>query len=467
MNKENQEIQAIGRTLSEINILRIRRIHQLAEQVLDSAGVINTPAYTNVTELKVEAQAEAEEDSKDFTENSLENSAKDSTEDLVEPLDFSEEGKSIEVGSLEETLNSPAEIQSGEIEIKCRGMWEEESAQVESNRHPIRGVLFKIDTPSECAPSIGTGHPLYVPRKVAEEALKNIEGLPLDADDSLSNHANDQIVGVMVGAEIVGNDFVVKGHLWPYNNQKKVNLIRARQGELGMSMNAYASGHLVVVDGREVFWINKLELLGANILFGAKATYKTTSFAASAEQDDDAQSDVAIAASGETHNSQEENNMEDAKLVEEIASQFKDIQSGVRNTFDELSSQLKEVTEVIQCQQEELAEIQAERQEIQAAQNKEKTEAQKQEERQEFLTLIQTAVDEAISQKFNPSGQPRRFTSRPKTSIAASESFSPERIELEKKIARLEGQLSSERDLTHQLKLTDELRALKEQLTVI
>jgi hypothetical protein len=217
MNKENQEIQAIGRTLSEINILRIRRIHQLAEQVLDSAGVINTPAYTNVTELKVEAQAEAEEDSEN------------STEDSVEPLDFPEEAKSIEVDSLEEPLNSSAEIQSGEIEIKCRGMWEEESAQVESNRHPIKGVLFKIDTPSECAPSIGTGHPLYVPRKVAEEALANIEGLPLDADDSLSNHANDQIVGVMVGAEIVGNDFVVKGHLWPYNNQKKVNLIRARQ----------------------------------------------------------------------------------------------------------------------------------------------------------------------------------------------------------------------------------------------
>jgi trimethylamine:corrinoid methyltransferase-like protein len=68
MNKENQEIQAIGRTLSEINILRIRRIHQLAEQVLDSAGVINTPAYTNVTELKVEAQAETEEDPEDSVE---------------------------------------------------------------------------------------------------------------------------------------------------------------------------------------------------------------------------------------------------------------------------------------------------------------------------------------------------------------------------------------------------------------
>lgn len=441
--RADTEVQAIGKTLNQINYLRIQRIYQLSKDILWDCGLLedDSPKTEKMSiqflqdeetyPTGVVAMAAEEQSDKPVCEDAeSEASSQDTEATDVEKLSFS-------------------------LELRCRGMIEEQIK--DANKHPVRGVLFKIDRPSESAPMIGTGHPLYIPRKVAEEAVKKVAGLPLDAHDSLSTHANDQVVGVMVSAEIIGEDFVVQGHLWPYNNKNKVDLICSRQEDLGMSMNAYASGHIANLDGREVFWIDKLELLGANILFGAKATYKNTSLAAS----DTERLNAIIAAEQET-------DME-SNFVEMITDQFNKIQASVNQSFFEVNSQIDSISKIIRAQQSLLTEIQSEREEIQASANEQLKNEQLRQGKEELLSSIQEMINETITQRINPSGQPRRLTSsrRTQTTIAAATAVSPEKVELEKAIARLEGRLEAEHDLTQQLRLTDELRGLKEQLKLM
>ena len=440
------EIQAIGKSLNQINCLRIQRIYQLSKDILRDSGLLEEDSPK--TE-KMDIQFLEEES---YPTGVVTMAAGLQSDDIP----ASEEP---ELSASEEKTDKGKGELSLSLELCCRGMIEEQLKDV--NKHPVRGVLFKVDRPSESAPMIGTGHPLYISRKVAEEAVKKVAGLPLDAHDSLSAHANDQIVGVMVSAEIIGEDFVIQGHLWPYNNKNKVDLICSRQEDLGMSMNAYASGHIANLDGREVFWIDKLELLGANILFGAKATYKNTSLAASNTE----QLNAIIAAEQETDM---ESNME-SNFVEMIASQFKKIQESVDNSFVDVNRQIDSITGIIQAQQSLLTEIKLEREEIQASVNEERRNQQLQDSKQELLSSIQEMIDDTLAQRINPSGQPRRLTSsrRTQATIAAAATVSPERIELEKAIARIEGRLEGENDLTQQLKLTDDLRILKEQLKLM
>jgi chorismate mutase len=148
-----------------------------------------------------------------------------------------------------------------------------------ANKLPIEGVLFFVDEVSEFAPSTGSSLPLYVPRSVAVAAAASINssgGLPLDAHDSLSKHANEEIVGIMNQAEIIGNEFWVRGHLFPWNKEKKVSLIAANSKVLGMSMNAHAKTAIRTIDGQQVSYISSLDVLGANILYADKATYQKT-----------------------------------------------------------------------------------------------------------------------------------------------------------------------------------------------
>lgn len=144
------------------------------------------------------------------------------------------------------------------------------------NRHPIQGVLFRVDEASEASPSVGPGLPLYIPKEVAEVALRDVSGLPFDAHDNLSEHANTEVTGVIQSGHVVGNDAVVQGCLWPWNRKDKVATILAQKEKLGMSMNAAAAGHEEVIDGRKVYWIDRLVLLGANILYSERATYQKT-----------------------------------------------------------------------------------------------------------------------------------------------------------------------------------------------
>jgi len=512
MNKK-QQISAVGRSLSEANVSRIRQIYSISREMLAEAGELP------VTEtIPVEATAGASFGDRlqyamwrqslnaaleqlTFALNSCAHTSEESPPVDEILSDFSSEIESLfsrkpiakeKKVPIRLGKGAPEEsrAQSDRTPIECSiaidvPVDELETVEVSAgaNHHPIRGVLFRIDEPSESAPSIGTGKPLYVPRAIAEQLLEKVNGLPLDADDSLSRHANDKIVGVMVKAEIIGNDFIVEGHLWPWNNRAKVSLISANNGQLGMSMNAYAKGRNEIVDGIETFWIEELDLLGANILFRDRATYRKTHFAAgSAER----QAPVTIAAGAIV-----EDALDAESATEEGAVP---IEAASRNSYPPNSEELEMNNTVIQSQLEaisrlltetvgrlgeEIAEVRAEvletesrlegilakeRQEMKHIEASRRQEAEAQ-ERQETVAAIVEAVTRAI----NPSGQPRRIS----TPLAAGGASAPEKnalppdvVELLCERASLDAQIqASENDLQKQLALVDRKRDLNVRLS--
>lgn len=187
-----------------------------------------------------------------------------------------------------------------------------------TNNRTFEGTLFRIDEPSEGIPSVGPNLPLYVPRSVAEAALRDVSGLPLDAHSSLSQHSNPDIVGVMMAARIVDNDFRVKGYLFDWNVPDKVEAITASRDDLGMSMNATAVGHETEVNGIKVFWIDSLTLKGGNILYAERATYKKTRVFSASEPDRQPGEQSPIAAS-----------QQDSSTVEEAALQVAALNTSV------------------------------------------------------------------------------------------------------------------------------------------
>lgn len=337
----------------------------------------------------------------------------------------------------EEVIKAEGKPKELELEFKCE-VHEIEAAAVKSPRAlanclPIEGVLFFIDEPSECAPSKGSTLPLYVPRHVAElaaEAINASGGLPLDADDTLSCHANNHIVGVMTSARVEGNQFLVKGHLFPWSQGEKVQLIAANQEILGMSMNAHAVTRPAIVGGTRVSHIDSLDILGANLLYAERATYQKTQarIAAEAAKDkeeaekestpDESDSPIGfeVAASSTTTSTPETETM-DAEQIEKYFSQMNTTLVGLaddnRRAIEgqqELRTQLNSLTNVVN-------EIQAERQAIQAQRQTAQTEAERKQERESLVQAMaeviksdRQSLKDEILDAVNPKRQPSRIT---------------------------------------------------------
>ncbi|MBD1864251.1 MULTISPECIES: hypothetical protein [Trichocoleus] len=358
-----------------------------------------------------------------------------------------------------------------------------------TNRRPVEGVLFRIDEPSESAPSVGPGLPLYVPKAVAEEALSTVSGLPLDAHDNLSQHSNPDIAGVMLSAAIQGNDFTVSGYLYDWSQSDKVAKIAANKEQLGMSMNANAIGHEAEVEGRKVFWVDKLELLGANILFSEKATYRQTRLLSAGGFDDTPTSpeghsgtetpaaQIAAASSDSPNPSGEDKDMTvDSEVKQQLADMSK--------TVGDLASMIKDIVPAVQSVQTGLQTVQAqvtniekEREDNRAAIAAQAQQQQQQEQQQQFMATLQTAIKDAVSTEVsaavakavNPSGQPARKT----VSLAAQANGTGGAVDQPQmqallQLASLEGELAALRknpsvDGFEEIKLVDKIAQHKRE----
>ncbi len=355
------------------------------------------------------------------------------------------------------SLELPFECSAGEAEISA-------SELKFVNHRPFEGVLFRIDEPSESAPSKGSKLPLYIPRDVAENALQNIaasKGLPLDVDNTLSKHANNEIAGVMTSGEIRGNDALVKGHLFPWSQGGKVAMISANAAQLGMSMNAHAKGHEATVNGIKVYHIDQLELLGANILYADKATYKRTKLVTAEESQE---TTTYIAA-------QEEDNM-NPEIQSQLAQMNAILQTIVENSRQE-SYRLDAI-------EKELIVVQAEREEIVQAASYQKTQKEKELENQQLIDALDARMaqrlqeqNEAMLDQINPRRQPMQIT-RPVTplipiaaSSARKEDVTKKLSDLEIRIIAAEGKMQgySEEGVTgpQRIALTDQIYQLKQE----
>lgn len=358
-----------------------------------------------------------------------------------------------------------------------------------TNRRPVEGVLFRIDEPSESAPSVGPGLPLYVPKAVAEEALSTVSGLPLDAHDNLSQHANPEIAGVMLSASIQGNDFTVSGYLYDWSRADKVAKISANKEELGMSMNANAIGHEAEVDGRKVFWVDKLELLGANILFSDRATYRQTRLLSAGGADDTptspeglsgTETPAAIAASSEDTPNSSQGEDSEMPVDPEIKQQL----DNLNKTVSDLTGMIKQdvmpvvqnVQTGLQSVQAQVADIQKERNDQQAAIAAAAQQQQQQEQQNQLINSLQTAIKEAVTTEVsaavakavNPGGQPPRRTVSlaAQAGAAGSGDVNSQQMQVQLQLASLEGQLTALRrnpsiDGVEEIKLVEKIAEIK------
>ena len=369
-----------------------------------------------------------------------------------------------ELDSEEETVQLEAEAQEQLIDlsfdwgIDCENLIaassEEDESLVEveaerrANKIPFTGVLFRMDEPSESAPSKGSEYPLYIPRNIAEpliQAIASSGGLPIDVDDTLSKHSNPNIAGVMTNAEIQGSNFVVHGHLFPWSQKEKVGLILANQKHLGMSMNALANGAIVDRGGRKVFEIRDLELLGANVLFKDRATYQKTNF------------EAQIAASSSTTDTENQ-----AMGNPEFDAQFSAMNallSQIAATSQRDSARIDELTQVMQTIQAERREKDAE---IEASRRRENEEMSQ----KEFLEKIAQVVDTKIKDVVNPRRAVPPISMAPTTIAAQGQTPSPN--DLQKQLIAAEAKLSlmEEQGIVgpNRIALTDQVAFLKNQL---
>ena len=148
------------------------------------------------------------------------------------------------------------------------------------NRVPCNGVLTRVDTPSDRAPSGAAGRRVLLTRAAAERALPSLLGMAVDYAPGLRGHDIRRKVGVITRAELIGDRLEVGGHLFAKDFPQVVRELRAQRDRLGMS---YEVTRARVADPKADIWVlEHVVFTGAAILERRAAAYQDTSLAASA-----------------------------------------------------------------------------------------------------------------------------------------------------------------------------------------
>jgi hypothetical protein len=146
------------------------------------------------------------------------------------------------------------------------------------NRVPFSGVLTRVDTPSDRAPSGAAGHRVLLTRAAAEHALPSLLGMAVDYAPGLRSHDIRRKIGILTRAEIVGDRIEVAGHLFAKDFPEIIRELRAQRDRLGMS---YEVTRVRVADPKAAVWVlDQVVFTGAAILERGAAAYHATSLAA-------------------------------------------------------------------------------------------------------------------------------------------------------------------------------------------
>lgn len=147
------------------------------------------------------------------------------------------------------------------------------------NKMPFRGVLTRIDQPSDMPPNGSGGRRVMLPRDVAAAALPSLLGMAVDFTPSFDGHDAQKKIGIIDEAVIEGDAIHVGGFVYAADFPDTAASIRANKDRLGFS---YEMKNVRVADpSAETLVIESCVFTGAAILNKADAAYKTTSLAAS------------------------------------------------------------------------------------------------------------------------------------------------------------------------------------------
>lgn len=151
------------------------------------------------------------------------------------------------------------------------------------NRMPFSGVLTFVNQPSDLPPGGSGGKRTYLPKDVAEKALESLLGMAVDFSDDLSAHDVTQKIGVITGAEIVGEEVRIEGFFYAADFPQECARIQEEKEALGFSYEVRAQTRPM----GDLLQIVSCVFTGAAVLYKDKAAYQSTSLAAQAEQDID------------------------------------------------------------------------------------------------------------------------------------------------------------------------------------
>jgi len=149
------------------------------------------------------------------------------------------------------------------------------------NRMPFSGVLTRLDQPSDAPPG-GAKARTYLPTDVAEVALPSLLGMAVDFKADFEGHDRKQKIGIITGANVVGDAIEIEGFLYAKDFPDECKQIKAEKGALGFSYELDARIRDLDADP----WvIDYCVFTGAAILYKDLAAYRTTSLAAEASKE--------------------------------------------------------------------------------------------------------------------------------------------------------------------------------------
>lgn len=150
------------------------------------------------------------------------------------------------------------------------------------NRMPFRGVLTRLDQPSDAPPNGSNGKRTLIPKHVAEAALPSLLGMAVDYAPGFEGHDRKRKIGLITGAGIVGDAVEIEGFFYCRDFPDECQQIQAEKGALGFSYELDARIRDLDADP----WvIDCCVFTGAAVLYKELAAYRTTSLAAQAEQE--------------------------------------------------------------------------------------------------------------------------------------------------------------------------------------
>lgn len=243
---------------------RSRIIHRAHELGMDTSG----------WDKKEDVKGEIDEQ-QDFNKNiadGFQEAKKDDSEDDDENQQMEEEQEEHEQRE-EERLNSNSES----FVFSALAMEIPDQPSNHPNQTPFKGVLTRIDEPSDNPLNGSHGKCVVLPKSVAEKALSSLLGMAIDSTPNLDGHDVKSKIGLITAATIVGNEIHIEGFFYGADFPSEVKRIQAEKSQLGFSYEAQA--HIRSMNDDPLV-IKDCVFTGAAVLYKDKAAYTTTSLSA-------------------------------------------------------------------------------------------------------------------------------------------------------------------------------------------
>jgi hypothetical protein len=152
------------------------------------------------------------------------------------------------------------------------------------NKAPFKGVLTRVDRPSDGAPGGAMGKRVLIPAAVAEAAIPSLlaMGVDCDPDGKFDSHDPKHKIGVITGAEVNGDALEIEGFFYAGDFPELWTKIQAEKHRLGFSYEIKVRIRDLDAD---IWVVDGCVFTGAALLYKHLAAYQTTSLAAQVDKD--------------------------------------------------------------------------------------------------------------------------------------------------------------------------------------